>query len=61
MQIKFGIVSLPGNFITNTFPMEIRFMDMLAVLVGVTLGGYLIAGLAAKKIKKCNEQNIYNH
>lgn len=61
LQIKFGIVSLPGNFITNTFPMEIRFMDMLAVLVGVTLGGYLIAGLAAKKIKKCNEQNIYNH
>lgn len=61
LQIKFGMVSLPGNFITNTFPMEIRFMDILAVLVGVTLGGYLIAGLAAKKIKKCNEQNIYNH
>ena len=61
LQIKFGIVSLRGNFITNTFPMEIRFMDMLAVLVGVTLGGYLIAWLAAKKIKKCNEQNIYNH
>lgn len=52
LQIKFGIVSLPGNFITDTFPMEIRFMDILAVLVGVTLGGYLIAQLAAKKIKK---------
>ena len=52
LQIKFGIVSLPGNFITNTFPMEIRFMDILVVLVGVTLGGYLIAQLAAKKIKK---------
>ncbi len=61
LQIKFGIVSLPGNFITNTFPMEIRFTDILAVLVGVTLGGYLIAQLAAKKIKKNNEQSIYNH
>ncbi len=61
LQIKFGIVSLPGNFITNTFPMEIRFTDILAVLVGVTLGGYLIAQLAAKKIKKNNEQIIYNH
>ena len=52
LQIKLGLISLPGNFITDRFPMEIRFMDILAVLAGVTFGGYLIALMAAKKIKK---------
>ena len=52
LQISFGFVSLPGNFITDTFPVEIRFTDILLVFTGVISGGYLIALLAAKKIKE---------
>lgn len=52
LQIHFGLVSLPGNFITDIFPMELRFTDILAVFAGVISGGYLISLLAAKKIKE---------
>lgn len=52
LQIHFGFVSLPGNFITDTFPMELRLSDIITVFIGVILGGYLISLLAAKKIKE---------
>jgi len=52
VQIRFGLVALPGNFITDTFPMEVRAADVLIVFAGVISGGYLIALLAAKKIKE---------
>lgn len=52
LQIHFGLVSLPGNFITDIFPMELRFTDILAVFAGVISGGYLISLSAAKKIKE---------
>jgi ABC-type lipoprotein release transport system permease subunit len=52
IQQKYGIVSMPGNFVLSTFPVEIHIADIMITVIGVCGIGYLISYLPAKKIFK---------
>ena len=45
IQIKFGLITLPsqGSFITNVYPVSIKFTDAVLVFFTVMAIGYLIA------------------
>ena len=43
LQSTFGLVKMPGNFLVNAYPVEVRLSDVLIVAAGVGLIGYLIA------------------
>ncbi len=52
VQQKFGIVTMPGNFVISTFPVEIHITDIIMTVIGVCSIGFLISYLPAKKIFK---------
>jgi lipoprotein-releasing system permease protein len=41
IQKRYGIVGIPGNFVVNAYPIEIRFFDFVVVLLTVTGIGLL--------------------
>lgn len=43
VQQQFGIVKMPGNFIIDAYPVVIKFTDILIIVFGVGVIGYLIA------------------
>jgi len=43
VQQQFGIVKMPGNFIIDAYPVVIKFTDILIIVFGVGIIGYLIA------------------
>ncbi len=49
LQQKFGLISLPGNYIVSSYPVRIQFSDIVATMAGVALTGYLIAVLPARR------------
>lgn len=54
LQQRFGIVKMPGNFIVNAYPVEVRWTDVTVVVAGIALIGYLIALLPALFFRKEN-------
>lgn len=48
IQQKFGIIKMPGNFIVDSYPVEVRFTDVLATVGGTALTGWLTAFLVRK-------------
>ena len=54
LQIKFGIVKFPssGSFIINSYPVEIKAVDVVFVLITVLVIGYLAAWYPVKYIIK---------
>ena len=52
IQYKYGIISMPGNFIFSTFPVEVQFADILITIIGVCSIGFIISYLPAKKFFK---------
>ena len=48
IQQKFGIVKMPGNFMVDAYPVEVRLSDVLLTVAGVGLIGYLVAILVRK-------------
>lgn len=52
LQQRFGLISLPGNFLVSAYPVIIKWSDILLTAGGVALIGYLIALLPASKLGK---------
>lgn len=43
LQMKFGFVKMPGNFVVNAYPVVIEWSDIVLTAVGVGLIGYFIS------------------
>ncbi len=52
IQQKAGIVNMPGNFIVEAYPVVLEGWDVLMVIGGVSLVGYLSALLPVINFKK---------
>ena len=51
IQQKFGIISIPGNYLVSAYPVMIQWKDALITFAGVAIIGYLIARIPASVIK----------
>ncbi len=52
IQMKFGIVPMPGNFIIDSYPVVVKFTDVILTVCGVATIGYLAAKLPLLILKK---------
>ncbi len=52
IQKYFGIISMPGNFIVDSYPIILKPMDVIFTVIGVALIGYVSAKLPLTIIKK---------
>ena len=50
LQSRYGLVSMPGNFIVNAYPVELHLSDVLLTVAGVSLIGLLMAFIPARKL-----------
>ncbi len=48
IQQRFGLISMPGNYIISAYPVNIHISDIFITFFGVALIGYLIALLPSK-------------
>ena len=46
LQLQFGFVKMPGNFVVDAYPVVIRWTDVLITVASVSLIGWLAARLA---------------
>jgi len=51
LQIRFGLVPMPGNFIIEAYPVVIKIWDILFTIVGVGLIGYVSSMLPSRFFK----------
>lgn len=51
IQIQFGVIKLPGNFITPYYPVVIKITDIAAILLSVAAIGVIMSILPATKIR----------
>ncbi len=52
IQKYFGIISMPGNFIVDSYPIVLKAKDVIFTVVGVATIGYISAKLPLVIIKK---------
>ena len=52
IQDYFGVIPMPGNYIVDTYPVDIMFADVVITFTGVVSIGYLIAMLPVRMLKK---------
>ena len=52
LQKYFGIVSMPGSFIVDSYPVVLKLSDIMLSVIGVALIGYLAARLPLNILKK---------
>ncbi|MEZ4950361.1 MAG: FtsX-like permease family protein [Saprospiraceae bacterium] len=52
VQITYGIISFPGGFAFSSYPISMRFADVLLVLITVSLIGFLASILPARRAMK---------
>lgn len=45
LQQRYGFVKMPGNFVVNAYPVVVQWTDVLLVIAGVGIIGYLISAL----------------
>jgi ABC-type lipoprotein release transport system permease subunit len=50
IQQHFGIIKMPGGFMTNAYPVVLLLSDVLITALGVTIVGYIIAWIPSRKI-----------
>ena len=51
LQKSFGIVKMPGNFVVDAYPVVVRLSDILIIIAGVALIGWLISLLTRRLTK----------
>lgn len=51
IQYKWGVVSLPGNFVVSYYPVVVKFSDVLLALLSVAAIGLIMAYLPTRSIK----------
>ena len=47
-QQRFGFVKMPGNFVVDAYPVVVRVADILIIVAGVALIGWLISLLTRR-------------
>ncbi|MGX8707888.1 MAG: ABC transporter permease [Bacteroidales bacterium] len=47
-QQRFGLVKMPGNFVVDAYPVVVRLTDVLIIVAGVALIGWLISLLTRR-------------
>lgn len=50
IQDRFGLISMPGNYIVSAYPVVLKLSDLLWIATGVAGIGFLIALLPSKKL-----------
>ncbi len=48
VQMRFGLVKMPGNFVVSAYPVVIQASDILIIIAGVSLIGWLISFLTRR-------------
>ncbi len=48
LQLRFGLVKMPGNFVVSAYPVVIQVSDILLIVAGVALIGWLISLLTRR-------------
>ena len=48
VQMRFGLVKMPGNFVVSAYPVVIQASDILIIIAGVALIGWLISFLTRR-------------
>ena len=43
IQIKFGLIKMPGNFIVNAYPVQVKLTDILIVFTSVSAIGFVMS------------------
>jgi lipoprotein-releasing system permease protein len=51
-QQFFGIIPMPGNFVIDSYPIVVKFGDVLLTIAGISLIGLLSAMLPFMIVKK---------
>lgn len=51
-QQRFGLVKMPGNFVVDAYPVVVQAADILLIIAGVALIGWLISLLTRKMAKQ---------
>lgn len=51
LQQAFGFVRMPGNFVVDAYPVVVKPLDIVLIIAGVGLIGYITAILAGKSFK----------
>lgn len=50
LQIRFGIVKMPGNFVVDSYPVSVQWQDIVVTAAGVGLIGYIIARMTKGRL-----------
>lgn len=51
LQQHFGFIKMPGHFMVQAYPTLLQWSDILLTIAGVSITGYLIALIPAKRLK----------
>ena len=49
LQQKAGLIKIPGNYIVDSYPVVIQWLDLILIAAGVAVVGYLVALLPVNK------------
>ena len=47
-QLRFGLVKMPGNFVVDAYPVVVQWSDVLIIVEGVALIGWIISFLTRR-------------
>lgn len=50
-QLRFGLVKMPGNFVVEAYPVVVQATDVLIIVAGVALIGWLISFLTRQNTR----------
>lgn len=50
LQIRFGFVKMPGNFVVDAYPVVVQWQDIAVTAAGVGLIGYIIARMTKGRL-----------
>ena len=52
IQHRWGVIPLPGNFLVNSYPIEVKLTDVLLALVSVAAVGFVMAYIPTRSIRE---------
>ena len=52
IQITYGIISFPGSFAFEAYPIDMRFFDVMVVILTVSFIGFLASILPARRAER---------
>lgn len=52
IQQLYGVVPMPGNFVISSYPVDIHLADILIILSGTALIGFVMSFIPARSVKK---------